>query len=204
MFGWFRKKSPARDLQNVFQKLETLLSDDDMQVRVLGPQQYAQFRTFTAIDQYPNAEGEFGQTLDNPIPANGPIGSLSYLSNLTTKIGGHRILFHRVRSSDKIDAYEYVALSGDAWGFPIVDMYHSRKSRFIPAGFQKLPGAIQLTGFNHFWDDFPFGYVEQKELAPRDLRLLYAPVETIAKEMRGRDFRRPKIQQGVLQNILQA
>ena len=64
---------------------------------------------------------------------------------------------------NNIDVYEYAALSGDDWGFFFVDMYHSRKSALIPIGFSKLPCGQQLIGFNHFWDDFPFGYAEQKE-----------------------------------------
>lgn len=202
MFGIFKKKSAQRALEGGFQKMERLLTDDDMQIRVLGPQGYSQFRSLTAIDCHPNGEGEFGRSLKNPIPTNGPIGSIAYLSSLGTT-NGHRILFHRVKVFDNIDVYEYVALSGGDWDFLFVDMYHSRKSKLVPSGFRKLSGPQQLIGFNHFWDDFPFGYAEQKEKVPRDLRLLYVSIDSLAKEMRGRHFERPEMHEMVLQSILE-
>lgn len=203
MFGLFKKKSFQRELEGAFRKMEKLLTDDDMQIRILGPQGYSHFSSLSAIDRRPNGEGDFGRSLNNPIPTNGPIGSISYLSNLGTS-AGHRILFHRVKVFDDIDVYEYAALSGDDWGFLFVDMYHSRKSTLTPSGLIKLTGAQQLIGFNHFWDDFPFGYAEQKEKVPGDLRLLYASIDSIAKEMRGRDFVRPDMHDMVLQSILAA
>lgn len=203
MFGFFKKKNAQRELEVVFQRMERLLTDDDMQIRVLGPQGYSQFRSLIAIDRHPNGDGEFGRSLKNPIPTNGPIGSICYLSNFGTG-SGHRILFHRVKVFGNIDVYEYAALSGDDWGFLFVDMYHSRKSTLAPSGLKKLPGTQQLIGFNHFWDDFPFGYAEQKQKVPRELSLLYASIDSVAKEMRGRDFERPEMHNMVLQRILTA
>ena len=201
MLGFFKKKTPKVELQNAFQKMEKLLSDDDMQIRILGPQVYAQFRSLTAIDQHPKGEGEFGRSLKNPIPTNGPIGSIAYLSSLGT-ISGHIVLFHRLKMFDDIDVYEFVALSGDVWGLLFVDMYHSRKSRRVPDGFKKLSGSQQLIGFNHFWDDFPLGFAEQKQAVPADLRMLYAPISTVEQEMRGRTFKRPTLHNLLIQSIL--
>ena len=103
---------------------------------------------------------------------------------------------------ENIDIYEFAALSGDVWGLFFVDMYHSRKSRLVPEGFQSLPGTQQLTGFNHFWDDFPLGFADQKQLVPADLRMVYAPISTIEHEMRGRTFERPELHDRLVQAIL--
>ena len=131
MFGLFGKKNPQKALEDAFRRMDKMLTDDDLQIRVLGPQGYAHFRSLSAIDQHPKSEGDFGRSLTNPIPANGPIGSMSYLSNLGTN-SGHRILFHRIKVFQDIDVYEFAALSGDSWGLLFVDMYHSRKSKQIP------------------------------------------------------------------------
>lgn len=200
MFGFGKKKKGDNALNSAFQRISEALVDDDLQIRILGPQQYSYFKSLSAIDQTHNAEGEFGRSLGNPIPTNGPIGTISYLSNLAT-FRGHRLLFHRVRSFGNIDAYEFVALSGDDWGFFFVDMYHSRKSDKIPDGFKKMVGPQQLQGFNHYWDDFPLGFVEQKKNLPQDLRFLYASIESVAREMTGRDFVRPTLQRLVLAEI---
>jgi hypothetical protein len=50
----------------------------------------------------------------NPIPVNGPIGELAYLSKLET-VQGERILFHRIGTVNMIDVLEAVTFSGSEW-----------------------------------------------------------------------------------------
>lgn len=192
MFGFLRRKTSEIQVDAAFEKISLALSDDDFQLRILGPKEYAQFSSLTAIDQHYGAEGEFGTSFTNPIPTNGPIGSLCYLSHLKLD-RRHRILFHRIREIDGIDVYEFVTLSGKNWGFMFIDMYHSRKSRISPKEFVIEERPQQLCGFNHYWDDFPFGFAEQKAKMPRDLRLLYCSIEAISKEMEGREYVPPQI-----------
>src|SRR3546814_10801196 len=59
----------------------------------------------------PNGSGPFGFTETNPIPVNGPIGQLAYLSRLETQ-SGQRILFHRLGAIDKVDVFEAVTFDG--------------------------------------------------------------------------------------------
>ena len=190
MFGLGKKAREQRALEDAFRKIDRMLSDDDMQLRILGPHQYSTFKALSAIDKHRDPEGEFGRAIGNPIPTNGPIGSISYLSNLRSE-GRHRLLFHRIGAIEKVDLYEYTSLGGENFGFLMIDMYHSRKSKICPDGFTFAGQTSQLTGFNHFWDDFPFGYAEQKAALPEDYRLLYASIETVAKEMDGRSFQAP-------------
>ena len=202
MLGIFRKRSPTNTLNSAFEKMHSFLSDDDMQIRVLGPQQYSHFKTLSAIDRHHGREGEFGRSLTNPAPTNGPIGSISYLSNLVAT-SGHRIVFHRINTLDGIDVYEYASLAGDDWGLVFVDMYHSRKSKLAPTGLRLLQ-AQQLIGFNHFWDDFPYGFAEQKQAMPAELRFLYAPVSAVSNELTGRNLVRPLKHALLVQTIAQA
>ena len=202
MLGFFRKRNPTSTPNSAFEKMHSLLSDDDMQIRVLGPRQYSYFKSLSAIDQHYGREGEFGRALSNPVPTNGPIGSISYLSNLVSA-NGHRIVFHRINTLDGIDVYEYSSLAGDDWGLLFIDMYHSRKSKIAPAGLRLLQ-AQQLIGFNHFWDDFPYGFAEQKQAMPADLRMLYAPISSISNELTGRNLARPLKHGLLVQAIAQA
>src|SRR3546814_6331822 len=64
-----------------------------------------------AYDKDPNGSGPFGFTETNPIPVNGPIGQLAYLSRLETQ-SGQRILFHRLGAIDKVDVFEAVTFDG--------------------------------------------------------------------------------------------
>jgi hypothetical protein len=189
---WFGRKNKERKAVNaILENIALMLSDDEMQLRILGPQQYAVFKSLTAIDAHRDAEGDFGTNFRNPIPTNGPIGSLAYLSNLNSPLG-YPLLFHRINSIDKIDIYEYVSFMGVEWGLLFVDMYHSRKSRLVPNGFARTGNTRQLSGFNHYWEDFPFGFAEQKHSLQGDIRLLYCTIEAIANEMRGREFSAPE------------
>jgi len=187
MFGFGKKRREKAALDSVMEKISLALTDDDFQLRILGPKNYSMFKNMSAIDCHHKAEGEFGRTLSNPIPTNGPIGTLVYLSGLKTR-AGERIVFHRLNAIGKSDVYEYVSLSGSEWGFLFVDMYHSRKTTLEPDGFVRVSEPMQLTGFNHFWDDFPYGFFEQKQPLPKDIRMLYASIDAISKGMEGRTF----------------
>jgi hypothetical protein len=201
MFGFGKKRKEDKALEAAFKRISQALTDDDLQLRFLGPQQYSYFKALSAIDKHPNGEGAFGTSLKNPIPANGPIGTISYLSNLTTS-SGQRITFHRISAFGNIDVYEFVALSGSPWGFFFVDMYQSRKSTLVPKNFTQASAPQQFIGFNHFWDDFPFGFAEQKQALPKDMRLLYASVNSVSHEMTGRDYVRPELHAAVRDQIL--
>src|SRR3546814_13912845 len=74
----------------------------------------------------PNGSGPFGFTETNPIPVNGPIGQLAYLSRLETQ-SGQRILFHRLGAIDKVDVFEAVTFDGSGWFIFFVDLYHPRR-----------------------------------------------------------------------------
>lgn len=187
MFGLGKKRREKAALDSAMEKISRALIDDDFQLRILGPKNYSMFKNLSAIDYHHKAEGEFGRAVSNPIPTNGPIGTLAYLSSLKTKTS-ERILFHRLNTIGKVDVYEYVSWSGSEWGFLFVDMYHSRKTALEPDGFARSTEPMQLTGFNHFWDDFPHGFSEQKQPLPKDIRMLYASIDAIGKGISGRIF----------------
>lgn len=195
MFKLFKKDKGAGH-NKAFERISEILTSDDMQIRILGPDVYGRLSALSAIDKVPNPEGEFGIALGNPIPTNGPIGSLSYISSMTTEAGS-RLLFHRIKAHGNIDVFEYVSMDSSSWGYLFVDMYHSRKSKILPKGFVKPPGSQQLTGFNHMWDSFPYYFGEQKQKLPSDIRLLYAPTSSIEKEMVGRKYIRPELHAGL-------
>src|SRR3546814_16452740 len=79
-----------------------------------------------AYDKDPNGSGPFGFTETNPIPVNGPIGQLAYLSRLETQ-SGQRILFHRLGAIDKVDVFEAVTFDGSGWFIFFFDLYLPRQ-----------------------------------------------------------------------------
>src|SRR5690554_681930 len=112
-----------------------ILDDERFQLEMNPPALKSILESAPAYDKYPDGTGPFGYTETNPIPVNGPIGQLAYLSRLETE-SGQRILFHRLGAIDTVDVFEAVSFNGAEWFILFVDLYHSRRSRLTPDGFR--------------------------------------------------------------------
>jgi hypothetical protein len=108
------------------------------------------------VDVIENAFGNFGLILTNPIPVNGPIGEVIYLSSLR-HLGKTRILFHKIGSLDGIDIFESVSMDGKNWDIFYLDMFHPRKSKKFPKGYSIVSGVSSFCGVNVEVQDFPYG-----------------------------------------------
>ena len=141
-------------------------------------------------DQINGASGEFGHTITNPIPVNGSIGELAYLSSLVTD-NDERLLFHRLGSINTLDVFEAVTLSGSEWHIFYVDLYHPRKSRIVPQGFHFGDGLRQFSGFQRYCPDFPYDFPEQKiEEQKSGLSMAYIALSHVTDPISKRVFQR--------------
>jgi hypothetical protein len=95
-----------------------------------------------ACDQLPNAYGEFGTTITNPIPVNGPYGETVYINSLRSK-SGVGFFYHRRGSeyspilSSPIDMFEIVSVDASQHAVLYFSMYHPRRSISVPSGFSR-------------------------------------------------------------------
>ena len=93
-----RKHSPdpPPEVVKIFEKIERFLTDDEAQNAALPEPMRKVIEAAPAVDELPGAKGEFGRCVTNPVPVNGPVGELTYLSRLVTPSGaglfGHRLL----------------------------------------------------------------------------------------------------------------
>src|SRR5665213_1533788 len=142
------------EVKKIFEKIEHLLQDDAAQLELVDPKLREVLTRAPYYDKSPNGSGPFGLCMTNPIPTNGPIGELAYLSKLMTN-RGERLLFHRLGAADNIDIFEAVTFSGGQWFIFFLDMYHPKKSRIAPDGLRLSPNACQFSGFHHLCADFP-------------------------------------------------
>ena len=118
-------------------------------------------------DEITGAIGEFGRIPTNPIPVNGPLGEIKYLSRLHIK-NGPGVIFHRLGSVNvpqlnlPVDVFETVSLDGEVWDILYISMYHPRRSTKIPKSyvFSKFDKLLSLLpmGFGTLKCDpnFPF------------------------------------------------
>jgi hypothetical protein len=144
-----------------------------------------------AYDKDPNGTGPFGYSEKNPIPVNGPIGQLAYLSRLETN-KGERILFHRIGAVNTIDVFEAVTFSGSEWFILFTDLYHPRRSRATPDGFRFTSEVPQFSGFHKYCSNFPYDFVEMKGTEQDSgLSFAYIPISKVMQQIQGRVFSRP-------------
>jgi hypothetical protein len=187
--GWFGASKDEKALRAVFEKIRRVLEDEEFQIELLPPPLQSILRTCPGYDRDPRGTGPFGYSETNPIPVNGPIGELAYLSKLETE-NGERILFHRIGAIDKIDVFEAVTFSGTQWFILFADMYHPRRSRLLPEGFRFTKEVPQFSGFHKRCDAFPYDFAEMKNADQTGLSMAYIPISKIAPWLEKRAYQR--------------
>lgn len=189
--NFFGGKKEDKALREAFEHIRRLLEDEDFQLQLMHPALKEIIAKCPAYDQDPNGTGPFGFSEANPIPVNGPVGELAYLSKLETQ-RGERILFHRIGAINTIDVYEAVTFSGGEWFIFFLDYYHPRKSRLTPEGFRFTKEVGQFSGFHRFCSDFPYDFIQSKHAERNSgLSLAYIAIDKVSKQLEDRAFERP-------------
>ena len=109
-------------------------------------------------------EWTFGWKKNSPIPVNGPIGELIYISNLTRN--GQRVFGHRIKSypDEGVDVYETVSFDGKHWDILYFIPYYPRKSKKLPNGGKwgyLENGLRSIYATNVYSDGFPLSMNEE-------------------------------------------
>jgi len=158
MWLFRRKERLSPEVEKVFDKLLRFLAEEDVQNESYKPELQRELRSNGKADVVPGAQGEFGFDPKSPVPVNGPIGELIYLSSLEL-LSGQKVVFHRLGSLNTLDVYEVMALDGSFWCVLFLNMYFAGKSHRAPRGFQiiKKPDVRFLRGTNARVDAFPSG-----------------------------------------------
>ena len=178
-------------LHEALEYIRRILDDESFQLELIHPAMRPILESAPAYDKDPNGIGAFGFIETNPIPVNGPIGQLAYLSRLETQ-SGHRLLFHRIGAIGTVDVFEAVSFDGAEWFILFVDFYHPRRSRLAPDGFRFTQGVPQFSGFNKFCENFPYDFIEKKAAEHESgLGMAYIPISKVSKQIDSRIFSRP-------------
>jgi hypothetical protein len=164
MSWWpFSRKSTIAELSpevaRIFDRVFRLLDDERAQNDALPEPFRRALDQNPPCDQIENAFGEFGRSLTNPIPVNGPVGELVYLSRLQT-FDAMPIAFHRLGSQGDIDIFETVSEEGKHWDVLYLSLYYPRKSRAVPMGYRHATDPARrslIRGTTFLIDDFPKG-----------------------------------------------
>lgn len=184
-------KKEEKALTDALEQIRRILKDESFQLELINPVMKEAIASRPAYDRDPNGTGPFGFSETNPIPVNGPIGELAYLSKLETQ-RGERILFHRIGAINTTDVFEGVTFSGSEWFILFADLYHPRKSRVAPDGFRFTQEVGQFSGFHKFCTDFPYDFIEMKQSERASgLSMAYIAISKVAQQIQNRAYKRP-------------
>lgn len=187
----FGENKEQKALREAFAQIHRILDDEQYQLELLHPAVRQMVESGPAYDKDPNGAGPFGFMESNPIPVNGAIGELAYLSKLETT-RGERILFHRIGAIDKVDVFEAVTFSGSEWFILFVDLYHPRRSRLTPEGFRFVKDIAQFSGFHKFCKNFPYDFIEMKQTERESgLSMAYIAIGRVSEQIQKQVFKRP-------------
>lgn len=158
------KSKEQEELEEIFDRVLQLLNDDALQTKFINPMLQPMIN-HTPMDMLPNGIGEFGRDPRNPIPCNGPLGEITYLSRLALKNRSTNenihFTFHRVASQKvgeigvTVDKYEMLDYNGVFYDVLYLDMYHATKSSLCPMGYNLEPRCEGFRGINSKNEDFP-------------------------------------------------
>ena len=85
MFDWLfgqKKSKEEEEKEKIFKKIDRVLNDDNFQNSLMPPMFRDPIISGASVDQLANGTGDFGFSPTNPIPCNGSLGEVTYLSRL--------------------------------------------------------------------------------------------------------------------------
>lgn len=185
------RNKQQEELELLLEPIRKIVEDESTQNELLHPAARDPVLAGEACDEIAGASGPFGYSKSNPIPVNGALGQLAYLSKLQT-VNGQRVLFHRLGSIDTVDVFELVSFDGSQWFILYTDLYHPRKSRHTPDGFRFTKEFPQFSGFQNYCKDFPYDFIEMKQSERNSvLSLAYIAISRVAKPIEDGVYKRP-------------
>jgi hypothetical protein len=184
MFGKFFRKKPRLDpeVERIFNKIDSILQDEETQNQILTEQVSAEVLRYPKTDQIAGGTGEFGRVITNPIPVNGPLGEVTYLSLLRCS-NDMPVVFHRIASKNEVDCYEVISLDANVRELLWLDFHYKGKSRLAPRGYKlelRLEGSNVVYGTNQRVSDFPYGVYEGvRDFQERVFERAFLPTFTV-------------------------
>ncbi len=201
MSGLFKKTPQSSpEVNAVFNKLKNFIDTEVIQNSQYPIPLQEAIKNGDNIDIYPGQEpSKLGLSLNNPIPVNGPIGELIYLSSLSRN--NKKILFHRLGSIGKVDVFEVVSIDGEIWDILYLDMYHPRKSRMAPRNYGLKSSPYIISGTNETVENFPHNLM--KHISESTSRLVGIPLPNpqIRYAIESTVYERTPGQESLLKNL---
>jgi hypothetical protein len=155
-----------------------IAGDEEAQNQNTNPMFLMQMLAGADIDCITDDES-FGLTRENPVPVNGQLGQLTYLSRLRTQ-NGDGFVFHRLGSEGTVDLYELLSFRGEMRFIAYLDMYHPRRSRKPIVGLTLEEKPTPFTGSPMRLQAFPMELLTTYDSIPQPRQLAFANLNQLA------------------------
>lgn len=152
------KSSEDKEMEKIYKIIYQFLNNDELQNQNI-PEFFEYLYKKGHRDYIQGARGEFGRCVTNPIPVNGVIGEITYLSKLLLIGTNEKIFFHRLGSCvGNVDLYQIVSLSGNFVDELYLDMYNYHKSNLVPQGYIMQKDVQGIRGIDSCSLNFPLNF----------------------------------------------
>ena len=151
-----KSNEPPAEVKAMFDRIRKFMIDETSQNDLYPPEVMRRILEGPAVDKVSSGSGEFGRDPNNPIPVNGFIGELVYISQLRTS-GGVQMIGHRLGAVGQVDVFELMSIDGRSWDLLYFDLYHPRKSRSVPSGYRLVESSFYYAT-NKRVANFPRGF----------------------------------------------
>ena len=138
----------------------------------------------------------------NPVPVNGALGEITYLSQQRRGMfKQRRLYFHRLGSKNDLDVFETVTDDGKEWAVVWMDLYHETRCSRPLKGY-KMKVSAGWTGVNTHVEDFPRGLLDAQEELRRTLHVPTVRVAGMLKVLsEPREWARPARHKRLLDEV---
>lgn len=195
------QRTAEAKLDREIETLNRLLEDEAYQLSLMPDQVVKEALRNGAVDEVAGGSGSFALLPSNPVPVNGTVGAMAWLSRLQTR-HGDSLVFHRLGMLEAIEVYEALSLQRRQWFLFFLDPRYQRASTAAPAGFHLIAAGRPFHGvgslmrhFPHDFEDIVSGYDEEFRLAT------VAPNKVLSHISRS-DVQRPPAQRIKLEWLL--
>ncbi|MEM6988388.1 MAG: hypothetical protein AAF499_17875 [Pseudomonadota bacterium] len=193
----FRNRSQRAAEAKLDQDVETvsrLLDDPDYQLSLMPRAIVDQARRNGHAGEIPNAAGSFALVPSNPVPVNGTVGAMAWLSRLQTR-HGESLVFHRLGILGDLEVYETLSLQRQQWAMFFFDPRYLSASTRAPNGYQLLSSSRPFHGVGSHMRDFPFEFDEIVNGYSEAFKLATVAPNKILNQLPGVNTERPAVQQ---------
>jgi len=197
------QRSAEEQLDAEVESLNRLLEDQAYQLSLMPEAIVSQAQRNGQVDEIVGAQGRFAYVPTNPVPVNGTVGAMAWLSRLQTR---HKesLVFHRLGQIGAIEVYEAMSLIRRQWFVFFTDPRYAGASDRAPEGLNLMEPGRPFHGVGSLMRDFPHEFADIVQAYSEEFRLATLAPNKVLNQLSDAVVERPLAQQLKLEWVAHA